>query len=265
MKGNWYYLPVEIRAMILEEVARQRHCGWASFAAVSREWQAVLEPRNFLTLKLRISCLEDMEHMINRSAHMVRRIWLHIELPRYTCRSCLGMESKSWSYRHNNIVKDAIVKLFSILSSWKPRDRLVLELSGYTPSDMEHKLNPRAFEPGSHFHDPKHDWHNGIQTWLTDCDIRRLFSSFFHRPPEELLQVPAVTDLVMRRRFRRHMHPAGVRRIVECLPRLQNLVYEPWRHCDMRLKATRDTGMYMEAMVKRVAIRDSEANCWVIG
>lgn len=46
------------------------------------------------------------------------------------------------------------------------------------------------------------------------------------------------------------MHPAGVRRIVECLPRLQNFVYEPWRHCGPRLRVTRNIGTYMEAMVK---------------
>ncbi|CAG9989489.1 unnamed protein product [Clonostachys byssicola] len=199
MEGTWYYLPAEIRAMILEEIARQRHCGWASFAAVSREWQAVLEPKNFLALKLRISCLEDMEHMVNRSAHLVRRVWLHIELPRYSCRNCTTKESRYWSDRNNTVVKGAIVKMFSIISSWKPRDRLVLELSAYTRSDMEHKFNPRAFEPGYHYHDPKHDWYNGRQRWLDDSDIRRLFSLFLNRPPEELLEVPAVTDLVMRR------------------------------------------------------------------
>uniref|UniRef100_A0A0B7K6V4 F-box domain-containing protein n=1 Tax=Bionectria ochroleuca TaxID=29856 RepID=A0A0B7K6V4_BIOOC len=180
MKGTWFYLPVEIRVMILEEIARQRHCGWASLAAVSREWEAVLEPKNFRSFKLRIPCLGDMERMINRSAHLVRCVWLHIELQRYTCRSCTGSESVSWSYCHNTVVKGAIVKLFSILSSWKPRNRLVLELR-------------------SHYHDPKHDCYNGRQRWLSDCDIRLLFSLFFHRPPEELLEVPVVTDLVMRR------------------------------------------------------------------
>ncbi|VUC32249.1 unnamed protein product [Clonostachys rosea] len=209
---GWGSLPAEIRNQILEDIAKQRHRGWASFASVSREWQAVLEPKNFLTLKLGTSRLDDLERMTTRSAHLVRHVLLHIELPRYDCYRETVSRASHYNKDYNNMVKDAIVKLFWVLTTWKPRDRLVLELGVSQPSDAEHRCQPRLFEPGASFHVRMNGWSDGNQTEIPSRGtIERFFSPLFHSPPAWLAEVPAVTHLVMRRRFRRHMHPAGVR------------------------------------------------------
>lgn len=67
--------------MILEEISRQKHCGWASCAAVSKEWQVFVKLKNFHRLNLQTSCLEELEHMVIRQRDLVQLIWISIELP----------------------------------------------------------------------------------------------------------------------------------------------------------------------------------------
>lgn len=124
--------------MILEEISRQNHRGWASSAAVCKERQVFVERKNFHQLKLQASCLEELEYMATRQRDLVQYICLNIELPRYTCRCCQQMESQSWTSRHSCIIRENILKLFSVLSTWQPTGRLILELNAYSPSDSEH-------------------------------------------------------------------------------------------------------------------------------
>ncbi|KUI71900.1 hypothetical protein VM1G_11838 [Cytospora mali] len=61
--SSWASIPREIRLMILEEISRQKHRGWASCAAVCKEWQVLIEQMNFYRLKLQRSCLQELEYM----------------------------------------------------------------------------------------------------------------------------------------------------------------------------------------------------------
>jgi len=124
--------------MILEEISRQKYCGWAFCAAVCKEWRAVIERKNFHRLTLQASCLEELKYMVIRQRDLVQYICLNIELSRYTCRSCQRTESFSCMSRHSSIIADTILKLFSVLSTWQPTGRLILELNAYSLSDSEH-------------------------------------------------------------------------------------------------------------------------------
>jgi hypothetical protein len=44
----------------------------------------------------------------------------------------------SWQSSNASVVSGGIWKLFSILSTWKPANALVLELNAHSPSDSEH-------------------------------------------------------------------------------------------------------------------------------
>jgi hypothetical protein len=134
--SSWALLPPEIRLQILEVALRQG--GRGSYAAVCSEWKAFIEPQNFYQLELQVPCLEQLGHMITRTAAFVRQIRLNIELPRYSCRSCQWPESRSRKSQHSSIFRAAIQKLFTVLSAWKRTDPLVLELNTFSPSDSEH-------------------------------------------------------------------------------------------------------------------------------
>ena len=243
ISSSWASLPPELRLMILEEIAQQRHRGWSSCAAVCKEWQTFVERQNFHQLKLRVSCLEELQDMVIRQRGLVKHIWLNIEFPRYTCRSCrtggpLG--------RHITIITRAIHKLFSILSTWKPTGRLILEINAYSPSGAEHWFKNYQFgaenedngnwvqqqEATNAWHDPDHGWVNGYQFEIPSVPaILGLFSPLFLGCLKDFPKVHAVTGLVILRQLRRQVTPDLLQPLLERLPRLESIVFEPWRIC----------------------------------
>lgn len=258
--SSWASLPAEIRLMILGEISRQKHRGWASCATVCKEWQVFLEPKNFHRLQLQASCLEELEYMATRQSHLVQYICLDIELPRYTCRCCRQPESRSWTSRHSSIIRANILKLFSALSTWQPTGRLILELNAYSPSDSEHWFKNYHFgleheddgdlahqqEATTGRHDPNHGWVNGQQVEAPRAlAILRLFSPLCLSLPKKLPEVHAVTGLVIRRQIRRQISPAALRLLWERLPRLESIVYEPWHAWWRSWKIMRDKGMLL--------------------
>lgn len=255
--SSWILLPVEVRSMILEEITLQKHPGWASCAAVCKEWRAVIERKNFHRLTLQASCLEGLENIVIRQRDLVQYICLNIELPRYTCRSCQQTESMSWSSRHFSITSKAILKLFSVLSSWQPTGCLILELNAYSLSDSQHWFKNYHFglehedfgdlvqqqEDTTRWHDPKHGWVNGQQVEAPCAQaILRLFYPICLSLPKNIPEVHAVTGFVLRRQLRRQISPAALWLLWERLPRLENIVYEPWRVWRRTWKIVYDRG-----------------------
>ncbi|KAK2589922.1 hypothetical protein QQS21_012402 [Conoideocrella luteorostrata] len=253
--SSWNLLPPEIRLQILEVVSRQGSRG--SCAAVCSEWKAFIEPQNFYRLELQVPCLEQLPHMTTRTAGLVRQIRLNIELPRYSCRSCQWPESSARRSQHSAIFRASIQKLFTILSAWKTTDRFVLELNTFSPSDSEHwfknygldaqtdgESEQQQQEAPTRWHDPKHGWIDGRQIESPSADaMSRLFAPICLSLPESIPEVHAVTRLVIRRECRRQIIPPVLRLLLQKLPRLQSMVYEPWRACRSTWKIACDKGM----------------------
>lgn len=255
---NWSTLPPELRLLILELPAREGH-GLAAYAQVCKEWQYIIEKRNFRRLKLQVPCLDDLEKIaLSRRRQFIRNIWLNIELRPYTCRSCESPESYSWSSDNNSIIGRAISKLFCILSTWTPRGGLTLELSAQSPSDAQHwfkshYLGARGEDEDISFdqrqtsddgiHDPKHGWDCGRQVAGPHAfAVTRLYEAVELKSNLELCTVPAVTSFVIRRQCRRQFTPKTLRVLFESLPRLESMVYEPWQAWNMFEKEMRDEG-----------------------
>ncbi|OIW32387.1 hypothetical protein CONLIGDRAFT_678788 [Coniochaeta ligniaria NRRL 30616] len=208
------FLPAEIRLMILELLAQEKH-GLASYASVCKEWAAVIEKKNFARLKLRPSCLDDLENMVGRQRRrLVRHIWLNIELQPYTCPECCQWPE---SHSSSSVCSRAISKLFTILAAWNPTGHgLTLELSAQSPSDAEHwfknyyfgadgededdisESDSRRLRP--RIHDPKHGWVDGYQVAApgNSYALERLYEGLWLTPPEDLPVLQVVTKLVIR-------------------------------------------------------------------
>jgi hypothetical protein len=269
--------------MILEAIAQQRHPGWFSSAAVCKEWQLVIEKRNFQRLKLQVSCLDDFERLVVRQRKLVRHILLDIELQRYTCRCCRLHESHTYTDRNRSVVNNGISKLFRILSTWEPGHGLTLELNAHSPSDSDHWFKhyhfssddggnedePSMRETDRNWHDPRHHWVHGQQVRdLPLGAIERLFKCIpIFRFWPQLPRVDAVTCFIIRRQLRRHLFPYGLHLILTKLGRLEHLIYEPWRQwkgerravCDERGYSTRtDTcaGAFEYSRLLRSGIAD---------
>lgn len=245
----WLALPADIRLLILDEISGQKHRGWAHCAAVCKEWQAILEPKNFSQLVLQSSCLDELETLVIRQRPLVQHICLNIDLPRYACPTCT--RNATMSNRRSTVFRRAILRLFSILSTWQPTGRLTLELSASSPSDSQHWFKNYCFGPGHEdtrdwtpqekaikWHDPKHGWIHGQQVETPDVSaILRLFSPLCFNVPRNLPVVHAVTSFCIRRQLRHELFPEVLKALWEKLPRLESIVYELWRprrhHCQV--------------------------------
>ncbi|KAI0454389.1 hypothetical protein F5B21DRAFT_514677 [Xylaria acuta] len=83
---GWISFPAEIRLIILATIAYQKYPGWASLASKV----------NFQELKLRMSCLDDFEHIAaSQKRRTIRHISPNVELPRYTSTCCSKQHSPS--------------------------------------------------------------------------------------------------------------------------------------------------------------------------
>lgn len=229
--------------MILEEISLQKCRGWSSCAAVCREWQNFVERKNFFRLKLKTTCLDELERIVVRQRDLVGFICLNIEFPRYTCRYCADSYMWTCSRGDNTIVRGTLLKLFSILSTWQPAGRLLLELNAFSRSDSEHWFKNYYFglehedggnlvlqqETTARWHDPDHGWVNGQQVKAPPVSaLLRIFSPLCSGLPGNLPEVHAITGLVIRRQLRRQISPETLRILFKRLPKLESVVYEPW-------------------------------------
>jgi hypothetical protein len=255
---TWISFPAEIRLIILATVAYQKYPGWASLASVCREWQHVLEKVNFHTIKLRVPCLDDFEHIARpQKRGLIRHICLNVELPPYTSTCC--SKRRSPSIKISSIVSDGIWKLFSILSTWGPANDLALEINVYSLSDCEHWFKniylssddvehhedamSDAWRAGSRYHDLQHGWMHGQQVkGPPKTAILRLFRPIRLVFQGTLPRVKAVTCLIMRRQLRRCISPSGLGLLLSSFDRLEHISYEPWAPYEVANRESHERG-----------------------
>lgn len=249
---TWTSLPTEMRLLILETIARQKNPGWASLASVCREWQHVLEKRNFHKLKLHVPCLDDFERVVSpQKRELIHHLYFDIELPRYKSRCC--SRRRTAPGKIGCIVKNGLRKLHLLLSTWGPANNLALEINVYSPSDCEHwfkniylssddseqyykddempdpQSSTSTFTHHHHHHDPQHGWVHGQRVQDPPVSaITRLFRPIDLVFNPSLPRVEAVTSLIIRRQLRRSITPWGLGELLGAFPRLERVCYEPW-------------------------------------
>ncbi|KAF4463384.1 F-box domain-containing [Fusarium albosuccineum] len=238
---RWASLPAEIQSMILGLL--KQHRGRSSYAAVSREWQAAIEAENFGQIQLGNKDLQEFEEVARRKRRklLIKRIWLNIELERYGCRSCQRAEPEYIWRKNEKTITEKLLTLFTFLKGWRRGGGgdLSLELNAYSPSDREHWHQHCYFGgPGEdthtkELHDPNHGWYYGRKVGVIRGEgIERLFGylGIFASPTScQLPKVTAITTFIIRRQLRRQLLPSEFQALLSRFPRLQGLVYEPWR------------------------------------
>lgn len=245
--------------MILEAIL-QTGCRVGHLAAVSREWQTMIEPRNFARIKLTAPRVAEFGSMIYRNRALVRYIWLCVELEEYDCTQCVpGYIDDTWPSNTDDILIATVFRdLFSALSTWEPNGTLVLDISVYSPSDVKHCFKYLTFRPDppadqceldlyteqqsiqAKPDDPQHGWiAGGRNSTLSMEAIYKVFDEIMgqawsyedeqgNKPWQQLPLVRVVTAVLLRQQTRRRWHPTALARIFDHLPRLQEIHYEPW-------------------------------------
>ncbi|KAI5867440.1 hypothetical protein GGS23DRAFT_602530 [Durotheca rogersii] len=251
-------LPPEIQLLILELLSSDG-CSLAQFATVSRQWQTIIERRNFERINLTLWRIPDFGHMTRRNRALVKYIWLSLELSEYDCFTCGARNmNRNGNLLPNRcgadecIIVTAMRDLFLTLSAWEPQGDLKLDISIHSPSDSQHWFKYLTFGPDTLPHsqvtpsqrvDPEHGWNAGILSSApTELALRNVFAEVLGRPGaiffnkelecewwQTLPEVPAVTSMLLRLQNRRRWRPSTLTYMLSRLPRLEEFHYEPWR------------------------------------
>ncbi|KAI1324879.1 hypothetical protein F5Y16DRAFT_423516 [Xylariaceae sp. FL0255] len=253
--------------MILEEVCNLNDCKRASFAAVSREWQVILERHNFSRIKLTPRRLRHFHSMVHRNRHHIRYLWFVFELQRYGCAECEAkdVEQLGLKAEDNNAITASLEELFHALSKFEPMGDLALDISVHSPSDSEHWFQGLTFGPDDSLsgfgtnrvaepraayaiEEPHHQWseHAPEETAILKVFQDVMGEGPFEDDPEEyqwwqqLPLVPAVTSIILRRQNRRRWKPNALRYMFARFPELEEIIYEPWREWERIIQGWTD-------------------------
>ncbi|RFU78610.1 hypothetical protein TARUN_3580 [Trichoderma arundinaceum] len=254
--ASWRTLVPEVQAMILKEMSQSEGCAHA--AAVCREWQEVLEPVNFSRITLTVRRLTKFRNVTRRWRHLVKYIWLRIDLQEYDCPDCKSSPEPIWMERNMDIIRSAIHDALEILSTWEAAGELCLDISVHSPSDSRHYFKDVHFGPdvvpasgsllnSSDFHDPTHGWLNSRRTFPRRSILRQCLERLggFNITPDldffqQLPPVGAITSLLLRRQTRYSWGTELVEELVKHLPRLQAIHLEPWKELESRTQEWQD-------------------------
>lgn len=271
----WGSLPAEIRLMILNFLLHTAGRKLSRLAVVSREWQTIVERHNFARLRLTPSCLAEFPSRTHRNRHLVGYIWFCLELEKYDCGSSLK-STLMLSRTDDSILASGFQTLFSTLSTWEPDSRILLDISVYSPSDLEHWMQYSPLRPDFPLDESGRS--QGMEqallpnanhcgdNWITGsenctCRLSSTLSKHFgmignkssHFDGEEqearwwqgLPLVPAVTGILLRQQTRRQWNPTTLAHIFSRLPRLQEIYYEPWMNTDPDILMFLDEGEHL--------------------
>lgn len=232
-------------------------------AVVSKEWQAAVEEQNFARLRLTPSRLAEFPSMIRRNRGLVKYIWFCLELDKYSCGSRI-QSTMMLSHPNDRIIAAGFTALFSTLSTWTSCSGVLLDISVYSPSDLEHWMQYSHLEPDlppdarrqgqgiGQVQLPNTDhcresWMIGKEDCL--CRLRPDLYTYFGmiggsqsytfdgeeheaRWWQRLPLVPAVSGVLLRQQTRRQWNPITLAHMFSRLPGLREVHYEPWRDVD---------------------------------
>ncbi|TDZ87560.1 hypothetical protein C8034_v006713 [Colletotrichum sidae] len=146
MMPRFFQLPPELRAAVVESLIDHWRYGdesdsIAGYAAVCKEWQAIIERFNFSRLRVTQLTLNEFgTSMVGSRRGIVRHINLHVQLPTYDNDPCEKKETWEEKAENNMCFTRAVYGLFYWMNSWAlqdiHREGIDLVLSISSPSDL---------------------------------------------------------------------------------------------------------------------------------
>ncbi|KAK8102951.1 hypothetical protein PG984_016097 [Apiospora sp. TS-2023a] len=151
-------LPPELKMPIMQQVIEESPPGIAgALAAVSREWQALIEPTSFATLRLNQECLAQARKILTpvRQSY-VRCIDFTAALPCYDPKE---PETETERQQNNEDFSNAMASLLGLLSTWSGcrSEGIELSLRAASATDKGRCLDTRAEMPPPHSKEWKAD------------------------------------------------------------------------------------------------------------
>lgn len=232
----WDSLPAEIQIHILEALVL--HEDSARYASVCRAWQTIIERRIFARLKVTRSRLASFSDIGYRHRHLVKSLWFSIEPSEYHCPHCGGVGNHSWHQVPTKTIRKAIQDLVIQLSTWEPSASLLLDISVRAPSALRHSSITIQYGPGV-ISELKKAKTIKCPNWIHDISLQDAYfinkTTDFGKPepePEPSQKMPkarAVTGLLLRRHTRCSWKSELLEELLDLLPEVHEIHYEPWR------------------------------------
>ncbi|UKZ78322.1 hypothetical protein TrVFT333_006058 [Trichoderma virens FT-333] len=240
-------MPLELREMVLEYLEDSIQSGKAKasvYASVCKEWYDYFEPYIFRRLTLSIERLNELEAMITGSRQLfVQHIWLRFE------RSVQpGVTPIKFRHEMDTLrFRATIFQLFQILSEWPERvagqPGIALELTAFSAADPDYSMKDTIPDElkdvdltiDSETLNAIYEKTPSNRRTLTDherrqqSELREFYDPQSHLalPPVRLPTVGLITDLTMRRQMHISFFTNYIKLIMDSLPNLEFLTYEP--------------------------------------
>ena len=167
----------------------------------------------------------------------MKYIWFSIEPFEYHCPHCGGEGIYSWHQVSTQTIRKAIQDLVIQLSIWEPSGSLLLDISVKAPSALRHSSSTIQYGPGVIL-EPKKAKIIQCAHWLHDTSVQSPAAYLFNKTtdisepePEPIQEMPkarAVTSL-LRRQNRRPWKSEALEELLDLLPEVREIHYEPWR------------------------------------
>lgn len=234
--------------MILHMLAGMKFNGWSTMASVCREWYSILGKRNLSHIRVSQNNLSEFRQL-QLGLPFVEHVNLCVDLePNFSCMVCPHWKTPAED-RVGRLIQftHALNWVICIMGHWKhDMGPLTLELNAYAASATKHLFQNYRFDddfdkdiscdewaltggPAKERDDPHHGFIGGQHLWVPPYF---LMQDQFHPLPVEicrnLLPVPTVTRLMIRRQFRHHIPPSNMHLLISKFPCLKELVYEHW-------------------------------------
>ena len=242
----WDSLPVEIQTHILEALVL--HGDAARYASICPAWQTIIEQRLFARLNVTRSRLAGFSDIGYRHRHLVKHIWFSIEPSEYNCPHCGGVGIYNWHQVSSRSIRKAIQDLVIQLSKWEPSGSLLLDISVKAPSGLMHSSSIIQYGPPA-VSEPKKDKIIQCSNWIHNKNLQDLAVYSVNKitndgQPEPKLRkkmpkARAVTSLLLRRQTRHPWKSEAIEELLDLLPEVHEIHYEPWR--DWRRMGQRPT------------------------
>ena len=209
----------------------------ARYASICRVWQIIIERRKFARLKVTRSRLTGFSDVGYRHRHLVKYIWFSIEPSEYHCPDCGGVVY-NWNQVPTKTIRKAIQDLVIHLSTWEPSDSLLLDISVKAPGVLMHPSSTIQYGPGV-ISEPNKAKIIQCSHWLHHTSIYGPLAYPLSRttnvskpepkPSHKVPKARAITSLLLRRQTRRPWRSEVLEELLDLLPEVHEIHYEPWR------------------------------------
>ncbi|TEA12884.1 hypothetical protein C8034_v005494 [Colletotrichum sidae] len=179
---------------------------------------------------------------------LVKRIDLRIALREYDCKECDRKEDPATIKHNNAIFTKAMTTLLQTLSQWKPAsgeaaEGIELRIKPMSSSDSQHEYPSNPQLPISRPYTESHKQAFRNRQISSSGACTRMLGSVLQMDSEvwdSIAKVPVVTSFSISCLSYRALAASTAERLMSCLNRLEEVIYEYWEFIDPAPSATVD-------------------------